>query len=473
MSQSEHMSEQELRNQSHLEIYAGASLLVSENNVVKTIWFEGSQSKEAQERYHKITETLDRGFLDEQLNAAKSATIGSVFETKLLDTQKRALEEIVTSVTAQRGRALVEIILLQFAMKAICPQQDVRLHKGSRGNEDKSKKRQESASTIFEEDGNSEQRSRFSWREGISMRRLDDTYVVPMLRRQGLLRMNEYGAFMTRTFAENYPYSLFYKAEISGAKRRWLECIDQLEQGLLDPEAALLYVLDLLWKSSEQFKNLVQATMSKLEALLINNPTPSLQEIHTLIENHINHSEARARLLEVAMHSLLQALEDLKVDIGGTLKPLMPMRTANQKHRNFGDVEVIAGDFVIESWDAKYDNAYLSDALDSFVEKLRGKDISELTFGYVLLPEKKAYADVDRKVIEIASEYGIKVHIFSLAEWVQEQLARAFAEDVPETNVAKGWLQAYVESLALLREDKAPIDEPTYDWLRSLQNVLE
>jgi len=445
---------EELRKTPHLEVYTQSSTLIGDDNLVKAIWFEGSQTKATQERYSKITVALESGFLADKIEAAKSARIAPVFETNLAEAHKQALEKVVASITAQRGRALVEILILQLAVKAIAPEQDIRLHKSSRGGD------------------NNGQRSRFSWVEGISMRRLDDTYIVPTLREKGLLRMNEYGAFMTRTFAENYPYTLFYKAEISGAKRSWLEIIDDLEEGQLQAEAALLYVLDLLWKSSEQFKSIVAEILGRLDEWVASNTQNVMNTVTNLIKLHINRSESRARLLEVAMHALLQALEDVNVDLGGYLKPLMPMRTANLKHRNFGDVEIVAGDFVIESWDAKYDNPYLSDALDVFVEKLRGKDTSELTFGYVLLPEKKEYPDVDRKIQAIAEEYGVEIQVVSLDNWVQNQAMRASEENITEETLAIAWLRAYVESLALRRAEKAPIDEPTYNWLQTLKDTL-
>jgi len=442
---------EELRKTPHLEIYTQSSMLIGDDNLVKAIWFEGKQTKAAQERYGKITAALESGFLDDKIEAAKSARVAPILETNLAEAHKQALEKVVASITAQRGRALVEILILQLAVKAIAPEQDIRLHKSSRGGD------------------NNGQRSRFSWVEGISMRRLDDTYIVPILREKGLLRMNEYGAFMTRTFAENYPYTLFYKAEISGAKRSWLEIIDHLEERQLNAEAALLYVLDLLWKSSEQFKRIVKEILEKIDEWIASNV---MNMVTHLIKLHINRSESRARLLEVAMHALLQALEDLNVDVGGYLKPLMPMRTANLKHRNFGDVEIVAGDLVIESWDAKYDNPYLSDALDVFVEKLRGKDTSELTFGYVLLPEKKEYQDVDRKIQSIAEEYGVEIQVVSFNDWVQNQAMRASEENISSEILAIAWLRAYVESLALQREERAPIDEPTYNWLQSLKDIL-
>jgi hypothetical protein len=39
---------------------------------------------------------------------------------------------------------------------------------------------------------------------------------------------------MTRTLAENYPYSKLYKAGIRGARKEWLEITDDVENGDLD-----------------------------------------------------------------------------------------------------------------------------------------------------------------------------------------------------------------------------------------------
>lgn len=449
------LSAEELRQESHLEVYAHSSILVDNDNVVKTVWSEGKQTQAAQERYAKITGAFKSGFLDEKIEFAKSARIASVFESNLTTQQKKALEDVVASITSQMGRALVEIFLLQLAVKTISPDQDIRLHKGSssRGRD-------------------TSERGAFSWVEGISMRSLDDKFLVPTLRKHGLLRMNEYGAFMTRSFAENYPYTLFYKAETRGAKRQWLMLVDDLEEQKLDAQTALLYVLDLLWKSSEQFTKLASEVLQLLEAWLLKNAYYSLTDAITVIKLHIEKSEVRARLLEIAMHALLQALEDQNVDLGGHLKPLMPMRTANLKHRNFGDIEVTAGDFVVESWDAKYDNPYLSDALDVFVEKIRGKNVSDLLFGYVLFPERKEYVDVTRKISAIDDEYGIRVQVLSFDEWVQRQVQRTGENNSLNKNLASMWLRAYAESLALLRAEKAPIDEPTYDWLLTLKDIL-
>lgn len=454
--ENKHVDTNEARQEPHLEVYAHSSMLIDKGNAVKTIWLEGKQTQSAQQRYGKVIDAFKSGFLDGKIEIAKSARIVSTVEFNLTLQHKNAIEDIVASITSQNGRALVEIFLLQLAIKTIVPEQDIRLHKGNSNRNQ-----------------NNDERGTFSWVEGISMRSLDDKFVVPTLRKYGLVRMNEYGAFMTRSFAENYPYTLFYKAETRGAKKQWLLLVEALEENRLDAEAALLYVLDLLWKNSEQFVKLSDEVLQSLANWFLQNTNYSIYQVSDVIKHHIDKSEARARLLEIAMHTLLQALEDVDVDMRGQLKPLMPMRTANLKHRNFGDIEIVIGDAVVESWDAKYDNPYLSDALDVFVEKIRDRNITELSFGYVLYPEKKEYVDVTQKITAVEDDYGIQIQVLSFDEWVQMQVQRSGGNETSNKRLAYAWLQAYAESLALRRESKAPIDEPTYDWLLRLKEILQ
>jgi hypothetical protein len=434
---------EELRALPHLEVYENHFILAGANNAVARIWTQGKQTRESQIRYQKVNQALRGGFFDQKIEEAKSPDIAQIIEAKLPENQRKAIDQIIGSVTSEMGRALVDIFVLQLVIKAICPEQDVRLHKGNKSSR------------------------AFSWREGISMRSIDASYIGPSLRGYDLLRMNKDGAFMSRSFAENYPYTQFYKAEIRGAKQQgkqgWLQIIDDLENEKIDADTTLLYVLQLLWKHSEAFKSLVQKTLISLETWISRKEHHSINSIADLIKQHIEKSETRARLLEIAMHALLQALGELGIDLGGNLKPLMPMRTANLKHGNLGDVEVLSGNLPIEAWDAKYDNPYLSDVLEELVEKIQKFDVVELRFGYVLFPVKKGYSEVDRKVEEIEEQFGLKVEILSFDDWINEQLARSQETGVSEETLAKAWLYAYVESLGQKRRDKAPIDEPTFD----------
>lgn len=431
----------------HIKIYDERSELVSDVGQILATWNEGQQSEEAKVRYEQITEALNNGFLQERIEKAKSATAAESFSL-LSATDREALGRISESINAQQGRALVEILVLQLAVKAICPGQDVRLHKGSRSTRS------------------------FSWSEGISMRALDASFVAPALREHNLIRMNQYGAFMTRSFAENYPYTKFYKAEIAGAKWDWLDFVERVESNVVGAEPALMYILHTLWLRSEAFRVLGQETLKAVVQWLTLNPNSVVENVADLMASHIDSSDARARLLEVSIHSMLQALEDCNALTDLRLKPLMPMRTANLKHGNIGDVEIYEGERIEEAWDAKYDNAYLSDALDELRTKLEQRKPSDLTFGYVLMPTRREYPEDQRKIHEIEEDFDIEILTLSFSEWVREQESRASEAGTQSQELARLWLKAYAESLCLARSQRAPIDEPTFDWVATLKQTL-
>src|SRR5262249_7871106 len=159
------------------------------------------------------------------------------------------------------------------------------------------------------------------WQEGVSMRSLGD-YAVEALGEAGLLRMNEFGAMMTRTFAENYPMTRYYKPRIRPDEGRlaWLRILDGLEGGTLDARAALIFTLGLLWRNTEAFSASVDVLMNCLRDAL---PNFIWEDALRILQEHFAISEAPARLLEVAMHSLKQAEEDLQLPLAGDLKELM------------------------------------------------------------------------------------------------------------------------------------------------------
>ena len=437
----------DLRKKPHLEIYDSYSILVGLNDEISVVWHEGRQTQDAKDRYKTIKEELQNGFLSRKIEEARSADSARDFLT-IPDSYRQDFDKVIASMNAQAGRGLVGTCLGQLAIKAICPTQDIRLHKASNS------------------------KNAFSWKEGVSMRSINDSFVIPELGRKGLLRANQYGSFMTRTFAENYPYTNFYKAEIRGAKASWLRITEALQSGNIDASSALLYVLNVLWKNSDVFEALVKKLLESIDNWLQVVSNCTIESIYALISRHIDISEARSRLLEVSMHALLQAQQDLNVDLGGNLKPLMQMRTANLKHGNLGDTEIILGNQIIEAWDAKYRNPYLSDALEELREKLKGQTTSELSFGYVVFPEKEDYIEVTRKMIDIEEEFGVEIQVLTLNEWVHVQLARATESEVSEETLSRAWLRSYAESLGQRRRYIAPIDEPTIDWVQSLSTIL-
>jgi hypothetical protein len=180
----------------------------------------------------------------------------------------------------------------------------------------------------------------FSWCDGISMRSLDRQYITPVLRKYELLRLNADGFMMTRSLAENYPYSMVYKANIRGARSEWLNLVEATEKGELAAESALQYLLSQLLNQADNFRRLASLVIEKLslflEATVINQKI-----VVSLILSHINQSDYAARLMEISMHSLMQAMQDYQVFPNSVLKPLSQMRSANKKHGNVGDIELL------------------------------------------------------------------------------------------------------------------------------------
>ncbi|MCD8162046.1 MAG: hypothetical protein LUE09_00980 [Synergistaceae bacterium] len=216
------MSNEDRNDEIHLDVYSNRSELHLEDRVM--VYMEGFQNAEAQRRYELINSTLADGFLNRKI-----AELDEVDFADLSDTNKAFLRDLVEGITSEVGRSLVGVAFLQLTIKAIVPEQSIRLHKGTT------------------------RRGSFSWVDGISMRTIDSSYITPFLRQYGLLNVNKYGVFMTRSLAENYPYSKLYKAEMRGPLTEWINIVDALEDNSMPADLGLSYLLVLLKNRSDSF----------------------------------------------------------------------------------------------------------------------------------------------------------------------------------------------------------------------------
>ena len=261
----------------------------------------------------------------------------------LNQTHKYILDRLVQSVTSEVGRALVGLSILQLCVKAIEPEQSIRLHKGSMATRD------------------------FSWCDGISMRSLDKQYITPVLRKYELLRLNADGFMMTRSLAENYPYSSVYKANMRGARSEWVSLVEAIEKDEVVSEVALRYLLSQLLNQADSFRRLALQTLEAL-TLFLGATVVDKGILLSIILRHINQSDYAARLMEIAMHSLMQGMQEYQVFPHRLLKPLSQMRSANKKHGNVGDIELLEDRQIVEAWDAKYGKSYLRDEIEELSE---------------------------------------------------------------------------------------------------------
>lgn len=423
----------------YLRIHEDKSVFVNEDGI-SDVYIEGQSSAAAQERALAIQRTLEDGYLRNLIEECRNANIDL---GDISDEAKNLLESLVNAVTSEVGRAVVGLTVMQLCIKSICPEQSIRLHKGS------------------------SRRGSFSWQDGISMRTIDRNYITPLLREYELSLHNRDGVMMTRTLAENYPYTQLFKAEIRGAKSEWLKIVDIVESNQLNPLNGLRNLLVLLHNRSEALSRKANAAMVAVNNLLSFSLTAD--DVKRFIKHVVDTSAYSARLFEISLHSLYQVLEDRRV-LPGFLKRMSQMRSANKKHGDIGDVQIVrslSGLDIIESWDAKYGKPYLRDELEELNEKLGLHPEVEVA-GFVVDKDPDIRTDIEARKEEIASIHGISLDIFDFNAWVDDQLTR-----VPDDtdSLCREWIIAFSESICQKRRERAPIDEPCDGWIDELHQA--
>lgn len=412
------------------------------------IFKEGVMSASAQKRYQNIVQVLSSGFLKNEITKCLNHPEKLNEINNLEEKHKKVIEAIVSAVTGDVGRAVVGLSVLQCTVKAIEFGQSIRLHKGGRGG-----------------------KNDFSWEEGISMRSLDNTFITPVLREFNLLKLNKDGFMMTRTLAENYPYSNFYKAQIRGAKEKWLELVNFLEESsnINFARGCLEYLISKLINNAQDFQNL--ADESEKYTNQINDIDITFEEVTSMMLKHWNITNYASRTMEVSMHSFIQAFQDMDFLDKDRLLPLSQMRSANKKHKNIGDIEITMNKKIIESWDAKYGKSYFYDELEELSDKLELHDNVKVA-GFVSSGEPDKRSDIIEKMQSLSEQFGLDIQIFSFKEWLNYKISE-FNLNIEECNkLGEMWLIAYTECLSLKRLDRAPIDEPCHTWLESWHDLL-
>jgi hypothetical protein len=429
-----------MSNEPKLTVYLDRSVLLDESGKEFT-FEEGKQTDEAKKRLKIVKDELTNHYLDKLIEECRNPHVDL---TALHEEQIAIIDSLVNSITSEVGRAIVGLCFLQLTIKSILPEQSIRLHK---------------ASPMAE----------FSWKEGMPMRVLDKNFITPFLRKHSLLRLNADGFMMTRSLAENYPYSKLYKAAIRGAKGEWLIITDQIERKEMDANVALKQLIVSLVRKSEYFNEMVAQCLDS--ALKYIAKAPKFAESFELIFEFIVRSSYSARIFEVCIHSLFQVFEEEKC-LGGFLKPLSQMRSANKKHGNIGDIEITTTEGsldILESWDAKYGKTYLRDELEELNDKLKDHP-QALYAGFITDASPNLSEEITERMSELEELHNVHIEIVDFKSWVDSQINR-FNLDLDKVGVK--WIVAIVESICLKRTEKAPIDEPTIVWIGALIEVLK
>lgn len=418
----------------HLDVYQDRQELHL-GDVVKT-YYVGQQSEETKDRYTKITNTLAEGYLENHMEH-----LSDIDFSELPDRNKILLKALVDGITSEVGRGLVGVAFLQLVIKSITPEQSVRLHKGSTRN------------------------GSFSWKDGISMRSLDSKYTAKFLKTYGLLNLNKYGSFMTRSLAENYPYSKQYKAEMKGPFNEWIAIVDAIEDESMPAELGLCFLMALLKNRSDEFIELADEAIRLAE-----NYARSYIDIVDFMKDFYNSTNYSARAFEIVIHGFMQAMHELDLIGDLDLVPLSQMRSANKKHGNIGDVELREGLVTVESWDAKYGKPYLRDELEELRDKILTSPGVKVA-GFIVDSDVDRRKDIIERAEEISDETGVDIQLLSFDEWIDYQTQNIAGSQLDK--IADRWLIAVVESFAQRRPKIAPIDEPCGAWVKDLIDKLK
>jgi len=302
------------------------------------------------------------------------------------------------------------------------------------------------------------------------MRTIDSTYVAPALRKRDLLRVNADGVMMTRSLAENYPYSKQYKANIRGAQEQWGDLIEALEdeEDPIDPQETLKYTIVSLANRGERAEETYDRALELLAEFVDRDPNPGA--VKQVIDSHLAESKHSARIYEVAMHALAQVLEDSNL-LDGSLKPLTQMRSADKKHGNIADIEIVdpEDEFSIrEAYDAKYGKAHLMNELQEIRGKLEQHPETN-SISFVTSSNPVVDDEIEDRIDTLEEDFGITVTVTTFDEFWQRYQSRLEERGVDATE----WLEAYTETLCQKRRDRAPVNEPTRQWVEELIGILE
>ncbi len=429
----------------HLRVFENRSEYVADNGEV-AVFPEGVISNDAKNRIRMIKDEFKNGYLEKLIIDLQHSKI-TIDLDKVNRTAQENLRQLVELVTSEVGRALIGLSVMQLSIKAISPQQCIRLHKAS------------------------SYKGSFSWVEGISMRTLDKNYVTPTLRRYDLVRLNADGFMMTRSLAENYPYSSLYKAQLRGARDQWLAIVEELETGKTDPQESLKYLISLLLNAASNFhlasSELIKSMDDKIERFNTRN------DVIRLMKLHADSSDYAARLLEISMHSLLQPAVDSGALGDVSLEPLSQMRSANKKHGNIGDIELLEGPDIVESWDAKYGKSYLREEIEEAAEKIANHSHVQIV-GFVTNVKIQRTEEMEKRIIDLSSLHGVEFQIIEYEDWVESMFKRCIDSAlIDEKRLSQEWIKAYVLTLSQRKRSIAPIDEPCMEWIQLLIKQME
>jgi len=148
------------------------------------------------------------------------------------------------------------------------------------------------------------------------------------------------------------------------------------------------------------------------------------------------------------------------------------MRSANKKHGNIGDIELLERPntmIIVEAWDAKYGKSYLRDELEELKDKLEAHPETRIA-GFITNEEPILNKEILERKCELEEIFGINIKIESIYTWYNNTILEYNIGS--EIEFLKSWTKMFFNYLCLKQYSIAPIDEPTYNWIEECISAL-
>lgn len=267
----------------------------------------------------------------------------------------------VVLANAENGKAVLAVVITSLVKKVINPAQDIRKHQaGMQG--------------------------------GYSGRGLDTKSITPFLKSKDFPAMASGSGWLTRSLEQSAPYTLDYQGKITPKelKQAFLNILDKVQSGGLNPDLALAYLLDGLVKQRSTTSTLRMARPTSL----------TIEQIVHLLDKHFSARYSSAGASRLPVLAIYSAYQQMIKEVGRyktwTLGPLASHTSADTKSGAVGDIQVLDNKDVVEAVEVKHGIVITKGMITDAFKKFRKQPVQRY---YIL-----STADANGHAVEITDE---------------------------------------------------------------------
>ncbi len=240
---------------------------------------------------------------------------------------------------------------------------------------------------------------------GFSGRTIDTKFITPTLRELELPSMRESG-WLTRSLEQPHPYDKNYPGKIQTGKRTFLNLVHFIETENKYVEDIVLSILNLLEEIKE--KNKIQLNpLQNIENFSLVKVTKDLKKL----TNKKYKSSGGSKLPVLIFYSLLKILcEEVVKYQNCHVKKLGSHLSPDSKSKSSGDIEILKGDILYESYEIKLDVKITNHIINRVKDKIyRHNPQRYYVFSSNIDSNQKK--EIKTTILEIRKDHGCQVII--------------------------------------------------------------